>query len=119
MILLAAGLALAVLQAPLIPIHDCIMIALGMLILRVWRSVSLFAPANCFLLGLIYATLWAHWQTVQQLPSEMAGTDWQVEGSVIGVPDRTSQRQRFNLQVDRLQPHGWDVASIPRSDVSD
>ncbi|MFW1677797.1 DNA internalization-related competence protein ComEC/Rec2 [Pontibacter sp. JAM-7] len=103
MICYVAGIFGALHLNTLIPLSGCIFIALLVVCLLRQRVV---VNLVLFLLGLLWASLWAHWQLGLQLPAEMNRTDWLLTGQIIDLPHQSAQSTRFTLQVEQAELQG-------------
>ena len=53
--------------------------------------------------GVFWATLWGQARLAAQLPSELDKTEYRVEGTVVGLPNRDARHLRFELAVSRVE----------------
>ncbi|MCP3670368.1 MAG: DNA internalization-related competence protein ComEC/Rec2 [Gammaproteobacteria bacterium] len=65
-------------------------------------------------LGFVWALLHAHLILDHGLVSELEGKDLYLEGVVISIPDQTSERTRFEFQVERLNLNTMEYPSPGR-----
>ncbi len=66
--------------------------------------------AAFLLMGVLWATLYAHAILATSLPPRLEGKDVIIHGVVEGLPEAMERRTRFVLRVDRLSRNGRDYA---------
>ncbi|MFG3451384.1 DNA internalization-related competence protein ComEC/Rec2 [Stutzerimonas stutzeri] len=100
MLALAAGLLLLRFLPQLPPVSMIlVMLVAGLALLPFrWRAIG------CFLCGLGWACLHAHWAVDDRLPTELDGRTFWLEGQVTGLPDVRGGVVRFEL-VDVSSRH--------------
>lgn len=81
---------------------------LWLLRLRQLLIVSIF-----FLLGFIWASLFAHWYLDEELAHELEGQDITVVGTIDNLPSIFPQGERFNFLVEKTLPDTLLVARLP------
>lgn len=93
MLALAAGLLLLRFLPQLPPVSTLtFMFVAGLALLPFrWRAIG------CFLCGLAWACLSAHWALDDRLPTELDGRTFWLEGQVTGLPDVRGGVMRFEL----------------------
>jgi competence protein ComEC len=73
------------------------------------RLAQLRAIAALFI-GLLWASLYGHWQLQGGVPPELEGENVQLEGWIASLPDRDGRRSRFLFDVSQM---GFEGAAYP------
>ncbi|MCP4129109.1 MAG: DNA internalization-related competence protein ComEC/Rec2 [Gammaproteobacteria bacterium] len=71
-------------------------------------------PALAMWLGFVWALLYAHLILDHGLAAELEGKNLYLEGVVISIPERTPERTRFELQVEKLHLNATEYPSPGR-----
>ncbi len=82
---------------------------------HVQRSLALLV---IFLLGLDWHLLWASAGLGERLPRELEGVTFEVEGVVVGLPERSPIAQQFQFQILR-SPSGFHPRKVTLSYYGD
>jgi len=79
---------------------------------RIANSLLVFAA------GVLWATLWGHWQLSDSLPIGDDKSDYYVTGVVSGIPERRTRSTRFILAVDSVRPvHMSADSAVPTPSI--
>lgn len=73
-----------------------------------WRRLRLFAA---FVLGFLWALLYAQWLLWHDWPTECEGKDVLATGTVLSIPAGDGYQTRFLFRIEQLQ--GCDAARLP------
>lgn len=73
-----------------------------------WRQLLAFG-----LLGLTWGLLFGHWQLHHRLPEDLSGQDLRVQGTLVGLPDHDSRRERSRFRVERVESSRGEVLALP------
>lgn len=75
-------------------------------------------PVAALALGLLWASLYGHWQLQGGTPPQLEGEDLQLEGWVASLPDRDGRRSRFLFDVEGMAHEGVEVNTPGRVRLS-
>ncbi len=97
--MLSAGLLSISFQAKLYP--TLLMAALAAFVVLAYK-LKIFKALAVFVLGALWATLYASWVLSAALEKSIEGQEVQVLGTIIGVPKLASRYTQFNFNVESL-----------------
>lgn len=97
---------------PALPGRDWLWLAVFLVPLAFWVPArARFVLAA--LLGLTWGLAQAHWQLAHRLPDSHAGEQLQLEGRIVGLPQRDSRRERVMLAVESVRDRAGEPLSLP------
>ena len=86
---------------------------------RYWPSSVWTGPRQlgrlliCFLLGFVWASLFAQWYLSEELPAEWEGQDVTLIGTIDSLPHHFPQGVRFNFAIEKTLPEAALAARLP------
>ncbi len=78
-----------------------------------WRAPLWRQRLVAALLGLVWGVLFGHWQLHHRLPEPLSGQEFRVQGTLVGLPDHDSRRERSRLRVERIESPQGQLLDIP------
>ncbi|MEI7429344.1 MAG: DNA internalization-related competence protein ComEC/Rec2 [Betaproteobacteria bacterium] len=109
----ACGVLFLQMQGDL-PAHSLIaglvvLMAIGVVLSRRYRSLRFVLPLCCLFGGVVWAALIAQQRLAEQLPEAWESRDIQIVGVVASLPQRFERGERFEFDVESVQTSGAKV----------
>ncbi|WP_347329624.1 DNA internalization-related competence protein ComEC/Rec2 [Marinimicrobium locisalis] len=108
---LALGITLAALVPTLPSVHWFWLLALSPLML--WRSGGCGQCLFLVVLGLFWGLAHGHWQLAHRLPADWQDRDVTVTGTLVGLPEHDSRRERILMAVESLRTTDGEPLHLP------
>lgn len=103
---------------PLMALLVLLLLALA-LVRRYWpsnvwtRPRQLACLLSCFVLGFVWASLFAQWYLAEELPAEWEGQDVTLIGTIVSLPHQFPQGVRFDFAIEKTLPDAALAARLP------